>query len=279
MRTAWILGAGASKAAYCGMPLVKDFMAEAFNRLRLSGAQGLRLQRFMSDTYGYNEARDVNVEELLTSAWCDIYNLDSQGNSILQDQDRSSLLYRAMDTRRKVEALIVGVLFQAQRECVQRGDWVHSSLAKVIGCQDTVITYNYDLLIDNGLWKARKASSDDYGVAFNGSVDGSSGPAIRQAYVREPEAQPGCPPMEPGVPILKPILKLHGSLNWLTVENATLFRRDREVFYFPRAIDGSVGPDFWWTGFGSLRPADGVNDISQSGRLRPVIVPPTFDKK
>jgi hypothetical protein len=256
------------------MPLVKDFMAEAFDRLRLSGAQGLRLQKFISETYGYNEPRNVNIEELLTLAWCDISNLDRQGNSILADQDKSSLLYRAMDTRRKVEALIVGVLFQTQRECVQRGVWVHSSLAEVIDRQDAVITYNYDLLIDNALWIARKASSHDYGVAFSASVDGSSGPAVREGYVREPEAQPDCTPGEPGVPILK----LHGSLNWLTLENATLFRRDREVFYFPRAIDLSFGAEFWWTGFGHFRPADGGNDISQSGRLRPMIVPPTFDK-
>ena len=64
MRTVWILGAGASKAAYCGMPLVKDFMEEALHRLRLSRNQGSRLLNFIHETYGYEEPKDVNVEEL-----------------------------------------------------------------------------------------------------------------------------------------------------------------------------------------------------------------------
>ncbi len=275
MRTVWIFGAGASKAAYCGMPLVKNFMEEAFHRLRLSGNQGSRLLDFIRGAYGYEEPRDVNVEELLTFAWCDVSHLDSQGDSVVQDPEESGRLYRALDTLRKVEALIVAVLFQAQRECIQIGDRVHDSLAdRVDKAQDTVISYNYDLLVDHALWKVQKASSDDYGVAFNDAVDGSSGPSVREAYRREPEIQPGCQGAREGVSVLK----LHGSLNWLGLEHANLFKRDPEVFYLPRAINVSVGPDFWWTGFGSLRAATGTNDISQSGRLRPIIVPPTFAK-
>ncbi len=98
MRTVWILGDGASKAAYCGMPLVKDFMDEALHRLRLSGNQGTRVLNFIRDTYGYEEPKDVNIEELLTFAWCDVSHLDSQGNSVLQDREKSLLLHRALDT-------------------------------------------------------------------------------------------------------------------------------------------------------------------------------------
>jgi hypothetical protein len=137
-----------------------------------------------------------------------------------------------------------------------------------------VISYNYDLLVDHALWKVRKASSDDYGVAFDGAVDGVPGPSVREEYVREPKIQPGCQVAREGVPILK----LHGSLNWVGIEHSNLFKRDPEVFYLPEAISVPVGPDFWWSGFGSLRPADGSNDISKSGRLRPIIVPPTFAK-
>ncbi len=214
MRTVWILGAGASKAAYCGMPLVKNFMEEALHRLRLSGNQGSRLLNFIRDTCGFEEPKDVNVEELLTFAWCDVSHLDNQGDSVLQDPEKSGRLHRALDALRKVEALIVAVLFQAQRECIQIGDRVHDSLAeKVDKTQDTVISYNYDLLVDHALWKAGRASSDDYGVAFAGTYDGGPGPTVRK-YVREPKIQPGC--QEPGEGV--PILKLHGSLNWLGIE-------------------------------------------------------------
>ena len=275
VRTVWVLGAGASKAAYCGMPLVKDFMEEAFHRLRLSGNQGSRLLDFIRGAYGYEEPRDVNVEELLTFAWCDVSRLDSQGDSVLRDPEKSGRLYHAQDARRTVENVIVAVLFQAQRECMQIGDRVHKSLAeKVDKTQDTVISYNYDLLADEALWKAEKASSDDYGIAFAGAVDGIPGPSAREEYVREPEIHPGCQEASKGVPILK----LHGSLNWLGLEHCSLFKREPEVFYLREAINISVGPDFWWTGFGSLRAANGSNDISQSGRLRPIIVPPTFAK-
>jgi hypothetical protein len=270
VRTVWILGAGASKAAYCGMPLVKDFMAEAHHRLNLSGHQGEKLLDFIRQTYGYRELKDVNVEELLTFAWCDVSYLDRQGNSILQDPEKSRLLFRALDTRRKIEALIGAVLFQAQRECIQRGDRVHSVLAnKIDGTQDTVVTYNYDLLIDDALWKAHKASSDDYGVVFDGSVDGSPGATVPEGYVREPKIQAA---IGDGVPILK----LHGSLNWLVPE--TPFTRDPRVFYLRRAIDVPVGREFWWSGFGHVALGDASNDFPLSGRLRPMIVPPTFVK-
>jgi hypothetical protein len=273
VRTVWILGAGASKAAYCGMPLVNDFMGEAFHRLRLSGNQGSRLLNFIRETYGYEEPKDVNVEELLTFAWCDVSHLDNQRDSPLPEPEQLRLVH-ALDTLRKVEALIVAVLCQAQRECIQTGDRVHGPLAERVEIEDTVISYNYDLLFDHALWKAKKASSDDYGLAFNDAVDGSPGPSVREAYRREPEIQLGCQGVREGVPVLK----LHGSLNWLGLEHANLSKRDPEIFYLPEAINFSVGPDFWWTGFGSLRPANSRNDTSQFGRLRPIIVPPTFAK-
>jgi hypothetical protein len=257
------------------MPLVRDFMEEALHRLRLSGNQGSRLLKFIRDTYGYEEPKDVNIEELLTFAWYDASHLDSQGDSVLADPERSSLLRGAQGTLRRVEDLIVAVLFQAQRECRQIGDRVHDSLAKEVDkTRDTVISYNYDLLVDQALWKAEKASSDDYGIAFAGAVDGIPGPSAREEYVREPKVQPGCQEATESVPVLK----LHGSLNWLGIEHRNDFKGEPEVFYLPEALNISVGPDFWWTGFGTLRPADGSNDISRSGRLRPIIVPPTFAK-
>jgi hypothetical protein len=273
VRTVWILGAGASKAAYCGMPLVKDFMEEASHRLRLSGNQGSRLRNFIRETYGYEEPKDVNVEELLTFAWCDVSHLDNQRELPLPEPEQLRLVH-ALDALRKVEALIVAVLFQAQRECIQIGDRVHGLLAERVEIEDTVISYNYDLLFDHALWKAKKASSDDYGVSFNDAVDGSPGPSVREAYRREPEIQLGCQGVRKGVSVLK----LHGSLNWLGLEHANLSKRDPEVFYLPEAINVSVGPDLWWTGFGNLQAANSRNDISQSGRLRPIIVPPTFAK-
>jgi hypothetical protein len=142
VRTVWILGAGASKAAYCGMPLVKNFMEEALHRLRLSGNQGSILLNFIRDTYGYEEPKEVNVEELLTFAWCDVSHLDSQRDSPLPEPEQLRLVH-ALDTLRKVEALIVAVLFQAQRECMQIGHRIHDSLAeRVDKTQDTVISYN-----------------------------------------------------------------------------------------------------------------------------------------
>jgi len=272
MRTVWILGAGASRAAYCGMPLVKDFMEEALHRMRFSGNQGKRVLDFLRESYGYEEPSDVNIEELLTLAWCDVSYLDGQGVSVLQDHERSERLYRAWDALRKVEALIVAVLFAAQQECLQRGDRVHDSLTEVIGTQDTIISYNYDLLVDRALWKVHRSSSDDYAVRFHGSVEGP-GTSVRKEYVREPHVERCCTGASEGVPLLK----LHGSLNWLGLASADLFTGDPEVFYLPEAASISIGPDFWWTPF-YLRSTDGSNDISQSGRLRPIIVPPTFGK-
>jgi hypothetical protein len=273
VRTVWILGAGASKAAYCGMPLVKDFMDEALHRLRLSGNQGSRLLNFLRDTYGYEEPKDVNVEELLTFVWCDVSHLDSQGNSVLRrDREKARRLVRAQDFLKLVEALIVAVLFQAQRECIQIGDRVHDSLAeRVDKTQDTVISYNYDLLFDYALWKAQRASSDDYGIQFKLAHDGTPGLSHLEAYVREPNIQPDPPEAAEGVQVLK----LHGSLNWLGFEQADRFQLGPEVIYLRKDADVSFGPDSWWRGFGPV--PDGGNTGGRR-RLRPVIVPPTFAK-
>ena len=84
MRTVWIFGAGASKAAYCGMPLVKDIMEEALQRMRFSGSQGKRLLDFIRETYGYEDPKDVNVEELLTFSWCDVSHLDGPCGAHIQ---------------------------------------------------------------------------------------------------------------------------------------------------------------------------------------------------
>ena len=272
MRTVWILGAGASKAAYCGMPLVKNFMEEALHRLRLSGNQGSRLLDFIRDTYGYEELKDVNVEELLTFAWCDVSHLDAQGASVRQDEEKARRLNRALNTLRMVESLIVAVLFQAQRECVQVGDRVHDSLAeRVDKTQDTVISYNYDVLFDYALSKALKASSDDYGLPFAGAHDGTPGLSRLEAYACEPEVQRD----SPGAVERVPVLKLHGSLNWLGFEHPGGFRLGPEIFYLRKATDVSFGSNSWWRGFGPV--PDGGN-TGGFRRLRPVIVPPTFAK-
>jgi hypothetical protein len=270
VRTVWVLGAGASKAAYCGMPLVKDFMEEALHRLRFSGNQGIRLLDFIRDTYGYEHPTDVNIEELLTFASCDASHLDAQDSIVLQDREKARRLVGAQDTLRKVESVIVMVLFQAQRECMQRGDWVHDSLAERVGIQDAVISYNYDLLFDYALWKARKASSDHYGIPFIGAHDGTPGLSHLEEYVREPSIQPDPPEGAEGVQVLK----LHGSLNWLGFEHVDPFQPGPEVFYLRNATGISFGSDLWWRGFGPVR-----NDGTGETRcLRPIIVPPTFAK-
>ena len=267
MRTVWILGAGASKAAYCGMPLVKNFMDEALHRLRFSGNQGGRLLDSIRDTYGYEEPKDVNVEELLTFAWCDVSCSDAQGRATPLDKENTRRLIRAQDTLRIVENLIVAVLFQAQRECIQVGDRVHGSLAqRVDRAQDTVISYNYDVLFDDAL----KASSDDYGLPFAGAHDGTPGLSRLEAYGCEPQVQPD----SPGAVERVPVLKLHGSLNWLGFEHADGLRLGSEVFYLRKATDVSFGSNSWWRGFGPVRN----DDTGVSRRLRPIIVPPTFAK-
>ncbi len=272
MRTVWVLGAGASRAAYCGMPLVSDFMREAHRRMRIFGGQEALLE-FLREGYGYEELRSVDVEELLTLAWCDVSYLDGQGNSVLSDPEKSRRLHRALDALEKVEALFAGVLFSAQRECLQIGDRVHDSLAKEkIGAEDTIISYNYDLLIDQALWKAEKSSSDDYSVEFRGAVEWP-GPSLQRGYGREPQAEP-CPSRGRGVPILK----LHGSLNWLRLRSTEHLKADAEVFYLPEAVSVSIGPDYWWAPLVKLRLPDGSNDPLRSGRLKPLIVPPMFGK-
>jgi hypothetical protein len=126
---------------------------------------------------------------------------------VLQYPEKSSLLYRAPDTPRTVENLIVAVLFQAQRECTRIGDRVHDALVREVKTQDTVISYNYDLLLDQALWKAGKASSDDYGVVFAGQFDGIPGPSAPEQYVREPKIHSGVQETTESVPVLK----LHAS--------------------------------------------------------------------
>jgi hypothetical protein len=272
VKTVWVLGAGASRAAVSRMPLVGDFMDVAFSLGRFSDEPGQRFLDAICEDFGYTRTElraNVNIEELLTMAACDAA---WEGSKSETERDTQSLprAMGALATLSSLQYMIAGVLFELQRDglVVQS---LHDRLVEQMREGDSVISYNYDLLVDFALSRANKATPANYAIEFSNALDGAEfGPSELEPYET---LQPG--PID--------LLKLHGSLNWLQLKHEELrssaeFRTTpHPMFYLRDAYDVAVPPGASGWGFSLERDEYKHGEIHYV-ELVPVIVPPTFDK-
>ena len=212
----------------------------------------------------------VNIEELLTMAACDAA---WEGGKAHDERDAESVPrgVGALATLSSLQYMISGVLFELQRSGFYLEGSLHDRLVDLMGEGDSVISYNYDLLIDFALTKAGKASSANYAVEFSNALDGAEyGPSELEPYEDQRSG-----PVD--------VLKLHGSLNWLQLKHEELrstteFRKTQHpVFYLRDAYDVVVPAGAFGWGF-SLEREEYKRDDIHYVELVPVIVPPTFDK-
>jgi SIR2-like domain len=271
--TVWILGAGASRAEHSAMPLVNDFMKIAFNLGRFNNPGGKMVLASIRDNLGYTEEQlrtCTNVEELLTFAACDVSWLDLTDPTA----ENGGLLARWVSTKlpETLEYLIASVLFQVQQEVFAKKETLHDALVKLMRTGDSVVSYNYDLVVDHALWKAGKASSADYGLQFQYSVDGAERDySTLEAYQHEQSR---------GISLLK----LHGSLNWLHIKHHHILERkdpfralQDSVLYLRDGFEISLIQRQFGKTFILSCPSEWKADPGLV-ELTPVIIPPTFEK-
>jgi hypothetical protein len=229
VRSTVILGAGASRgASFAGSsrqvlpPLDADFFEQA-QRLSEKDFQGAGREviDFVRDEY--SSTRMPTLETLFTQA---------QGFEQFVRQFYSRTGRKPQRYKRQLGYLLelIPTVFRAALSD-QRCLW-HDRIAFSLRKEDTVISFNYDVLIDEaltrlgkGIWKA----SPGYGVKVTRGSESWSAPSTPGPFPKE------------HLRLLKP----HGSLNWDLADHDEKKLRLVSDAYAQRAIRGNIIPPTW----------------------------------
>jgi hypothetical protein len=204
MATVYILGAGATKAAAQHAPMTNDLLEKAFEQLK-NAARIRRVMDFVGDFYlntspdkmaairDFSSERLPRIEDVLSQV-----DMAIASNSPLSPKYDVAYL---RELRFNLTYLIYKVLRHSLDFMPDSHNPVYENLVKALTPGDTIISLNYDIAIDNALlWLFNRAGlgSVDYGLKVRdswpiGRYDDRLGPV--------------------------PLLKLHGSLNWLYCPN------------------------------------------------------------
>lgn len=195
MNTVYVLGAGASAAAAKDTRRVlgTDFLRLAFDRYK-SDQRLKNVRKFIQDLFHYDGGNGSvlpTVEEVLSTI--DIA-LD-RGESLSEKYTFT----RLQDLRNDFVFLIYTILAEAYRTL---GNNVTNRFVEKLGDEPTVISLNYDIIVDNAL-KNRFEANLDYGLEY-------------RAYNEFGNNPPGAnhPASKFIVPNKAKLYKIHGSLNW-----------------------------------------------------------------
>jgi NAD-dependent SIR2 family protein deacetylase len=217
MSTLWILGAGCSRNYALGTspvegllpPLNNDFFVMAKKVLdfypkliwyNMGGIDGLdHLIEDLQSVYGYKKDESdlsVFVDPRLTLER--VMNHFYLRNKLMGYEAGFKLPEAESRRTRALGELLAATLTESLKgpPCDK-----HASLARLIQKGDTVISMNYDLLMDNALYNIGKLTDAGYNVRFDRAFAGGH-------WIRPDDGPSGVD-----------LLKLHGSLNWLKCRN------------------------------------------------------------
>lgn len=215
-RRVFIIGAGSS-AAFQGpkgnCPTISDFFIRAAQIGLLDKYKEQTMSRplldFVRQEFGINKADlrrvPVNSETVITRLEETIEYFDKHGRfKIKGTRRRNEKAVRTYGMRLQVTTFIGHVLLELTHNCLSP---LHVKLADGLTDSDTVISFNYDLLMDYALEHTKKwLPNSGYRVAF-------------KQVIEHDKFLPLITTSNPGIPYLK----LHGSLNWLYGVNPYLF--------------------------------------------------------
>jgi hypothetical protein len=230
VRSTVILGAGASRgASFAGPsrqvlpPLDADFFEQAqrIDEAEFAGA-GREVIDFVRDEYGPTQM--PTLETLFTQA---------QGYEAFVRQFYSRPGRKPVRYKKQLGYLLelIPIVFNAAF-ADQTCTW-HDRLAYALRKGDTVISFNYDVLIDEALTRLAKgiwSADPGYGVrGLEGAAQWSAPPT------------PGAFPRKEYLRLLKP----HGSLNWSLVDATSKHLRLENDAYARRIARGNIIPPTW----------------------------------
>lgn len=191
-----LLGAGASKSYNRSpvgerMPLARDFF-ETFNRLRLAGNPWVLIDKLC----GYIiEIKDADPYTYLSSG-IDIEELHSEiADYVETNKDDFLKQFVARGAYTQLVFIFATVINEIQNGPISP---VHRRIAKCLSDRDSVITFNWDTLMDRALSETGWSVNTGYGIVPHAIFrDGWSDPITNNGSAVK-------------------IHKLHGSTNWLT---------------------------------------------------------------
>ena len=207
MKRVWILGAGASISHAQGkFPGIDSFFAYAKNFKITMGSQRTvrdeyaRLASYVEAVFGKSITRindRIDVEQLLTFLEIDIQNYDNAETKALH---------------RRVLKLILDVMTRAQNVLGAGAQEYDSFVEHFLGPDDTIITFNWDTMLDDALERRQQLRKD---TDFDGTnqytnflqemsatkIGTWSGMAVKPPYAEQ-------------LPKVGRYLKMHGSVDW-----------------------------------------------------------------
>lgn len=195
MRRVFILGAGSSKAVINTAPLNDNLLPEA---LKFRDDWRIKnIKRFIADFYQLDTAPPL--EDILTQL-----DICIAENRPVSDD------YNLITLGRLREDLVYGIC-RVLQNALQKGSLnMMKQFVRGVQPDDTIISLNYDLIIDNSIIKANH-QAPEYSFPVRYYLDNDEeGDWINLTtdFKRRPNHRP-----HDGGPIT--LLKLHGSLNWL----------------------------------------------------------------
>ncbi|MFQ6013894.1 MAG: SIR2 family protein [Anaerolineae bacterium] len=205
MSTVYILGAGATKAVAPQAPLMNDFLPLAFERF----AHDPRIRnvcKFVSDFYlGSPLPSDARSSQAILPRLEDV--LSQLDLCVTQNRPLSANypLQKVQELREDLIYLIARLLKDTLQR-LERDRHATLDLVRSLTEEDTIISLNYDIIVDNALAQEFGPQRVNYGVDvrlfYHWYPDDYYEPA--RAYRAEPS---------------RDLYKLHGSLNWLYCPN------------------------------------------------------------
>jgi len=215
----FVFGAGATRGAFEGSnfppPIDKDFFDIA-GQLQGHGTDSLARSVLGSVWDLYGETRGVSLERY----YRDLETREVIGRFVKPPNQPMQWGKR----RRELEELIRRVYIHTTCDTAgpsfrPKVSNIHKSILKYIEVQDTILTFNYDLVLeeswaDASLWKP----ADGYGQRVYGKNSGWCKNWLKSREPQDAESKSKSPVS---------LLKLHGSLNWRLYKNNQIRLKDR----------------------------------------------------
>ena len=327
-KTVYVLGAGINRALSardfgygppepCYPPLATDLFQQAFKNPKYTGERFTEywqrklepLLSFIEEHWGRSiislRQDPFDLEECYTKIQLQITETKRESDTASHDSEKRDV-QRRLRLLYKIEHTLTAFLSDYLAEFspishFQNPSRVFESFANIVySTRATILTFNYDLLLEEGI---RAAFSRDFTEYAQSREDTDSEQEIEAAFLRSPNTalhtysvefdwvkppfpQEGLVPYEKNDLGRVPFLKLHGSLNWF--EYTAIPDIDVSAYEGERAVLQSIKKGQVVRDNSSYRGKDiGERDYSQPHFpedggdplfLRPLIVTPVLHK-
>lgn len=211
MKRIFFIGAGATKADYPSAPLLNDLMSEILSKNDVSIKKISNIKKFISD---YFFKVDLSKNKNLPS----IQDVLSFIDIALQEDGYFKYNKKELIEIRNDITYIMSKLLEEKLKKTEQS--TNSLFVKKLTNNDAVLTTNYDIVLDNCFFS--RYNNINYGVRGRFAIDSDSldpkGRITPAQYLCDFDSE------------IVPLLKLHGSLNWLYCDrcdefDVTLFKK------------------------------------------------------